>query len=88
MTSLLVLLQLSSPQYFLPDVVKSEVDLSSDTKLQKKPVDDSAEEAEVSAPDNLSETVETKASILDRSLVNPVESLLPQFHYQIQHFPS
>lgn len=59
----------------LPDVVKSEVDLSSDTKLQKKPVDDSAEEAEVSAPDNLTETVETKASILDRSLVNPVENI-------------
>ena len=26
-------------------------------------------------PDNLSETVETKASILDRSLVNPVENI-------------
>ena len=56
------------------DIVKSEVDLSNDTKSEKELVDDSAEEVEVSALDNLSETVETKAPILDRNLTNPIEN--------------
>lgn len=53
------------------DVVKSEIDLSNG-KPEKKPIEDSAEEAKASVPNNLSETEEIP--VFDRKFTNLTEN--------------
>lgn len=52
-----------------------ETDLS-DAKPEKKIVEDSVEETEILAPNNISETVEVP--VFDRSLANPIENIEEQ----------